>query len=71
MKKFFKTQLQWFTLLNLLDSSVNLSLRFWSKNEDYWDMYFFVMEEIKLRFDQNGIEIPFPQRDIYVKKSYI
>ncbi|EID76062.1 mechanosensitive ion channel family protein [Imtechella halotolerans] len=55
----------------LADSSVNLSLRFWSKNEDYWDMYFFVMEEIKLRFDQNGIEIPFPQRDIYVKKSYI
>ena len=55
----------------LADSSVNLSLRFWSKNEDYWDMYFFVMEEIKLRFDQNRIEIPFPQRDIYVKKSYI
>ena len=55
----------------LADSSVNLSLRFWSKNEDYWDMYFFVMEEIKLRFDQNGIEIPFPQRDIYVKKSFI
>ena len=55
----------------LADSSVNLSLRFWSKNEDYWDRYFFVMEEIKLRFDQNGIEIPFPQRDIYVKKSYI
>lgn len=34
----------------LADSSVNLSLRFWSKNEDYWDMYFFVMEEIKLQF---------------------
>lgn len=52
----------------LADSSVNLSLRFWSKNEDYWDMYFFVMEEIKLRFDQNGIEIPFPQRDIHLKQ---
>ena len=50
------------------DNIINYSKE---ENQDYWDMYFFVMEEIKLRFDQNGIEIPFPQRDIYVKKSYI
>jgi len=47
------------------DSSVNLSLRFWAKNEDFWADHFYVMEELKLRFDDNNIEIPFPQRVIH------
>ncbi len=44
------------------DSSVNLSLRYWAKNEDFWKAKFYVHEESKLRFDEAGIEIPFPQR---------
>ncbi|UCD59896.1 MAG: mechanosensitive ion channel [Flavobacteriaceae bacterium] len=44
------------------DSSVNLTLRFWAKNEDFWAAHFFVMEELKSRFDEANIEIPFPQR---------
>ncbi|WP_019670745.1 mechanosensitive ion channel family protein [Eudoraea adriatica] len=44
------------------DSSVNLTLRFWAKNEDFWEAHFFVMEELKSRFDKANIEIPFPQR---------
>lgn len=47
------------------DSSVNLTLRFWAKNEVFWPAHFKVIEETKLRFDEAGIEIPFPQRVIH------
>ncbi|MDO4727529.1 MAG: mechanosensitive ion channel [Bacteroidota bacterium] len=53
----------------LADSSVNLSVRFWCKNEDYWDCYFETIEQVKLQFDQQGIEIPFPQRDVHIKNN--
>lgn len=49
----------------LADSSVNLTLRFWAANEFFWAAHFYVMEELKYRFDEAGIEIPFPQRDIH------
>jgi small conductance mechanosensitive channel len=49
----------------LADSSVNLTLRFWANNEHFWAAHFYVMEELKERFDAAGIEIPFPQRVIH------
>lgn len=49
----------------LADSSVNLTLRFWAKNEEFWGAHFHVMEELKYKFDEEGIEIPFPQRVIH------
>ncbi len=49
----------------LADSSVNLTLRFWAKNEDFWAAHFYVLEELKYRFDEAGIEIPFPQRVVH------
>lgn len=51
----------------LADSSVNLSLRFWCTNDDYWELYFNTIEQIKYSFDANGVEIPFPQRDVHIK----
>lgn len=53
----------------LADSSVNLTLRFWANNPDFWAAHFYVMEEIKYRFDAAGIEIPFPQRVVTQLKS--
>ena len=50
---------------DLGDSAVNLSLRFWAKNEDFWAAHFYVVEETKNRFDQYQIEIPFPQQVIH------
>jgi small conductance mechanosensitive channel len=52
-------------LEELADSSVNLTLRFWANNADFWAAHWYVMEEMKQRFDAAGIEIPFPQRVVH------
>jgi small conductance mechanosensitive channel len=51
------------------DSSVNFVVRPWSKTSDYWDVYFDVTETIKKKFDENNIEIPFPQRDVHIHQN--
>ncbi|MGB5427069.1 MAG: mechanosensitive ion channel domain-containing protein [Gammaproteobacteria bacterium] len=50
----------------LADSSVNFIVRVWTKTEDYWAVKFDATETIKNRFDEAGIGIPFPQRDIHI-----
>ena len=50
----------------LADSSVNFVVRVWTKNADYWGVKFDMTETIKNRFDEAGIGIPFPQRDIHI-----
>ena len=50
----------------LADSSVNLIVRPWVKNSDYIDVYYSLLEEIKKRFDQEGISIPYPQSDVHI-----
>ncbi|MEH6634618.1 MAG: mechanosensitive ion channel domain-containing protein [Halioglobus sp.] len=52
-------------LHTLGDSSVNFIVRPWTKTEDYWDVYWDLTREIKMRFDKEGISIPFPQRDVH------
>ncbi|MBS9774886.1 MAG: mechanosensitive ion channel [Tenacibaculum sp.] len=44
----------------LADSSVNFATRTWVNSSDYWDAYFFIMEEVKIALDEAGIEIPYP-----------
>lgn len=50
----------------LADSAVNLSVRFWATNEDFWDRHWFTIEEAKRRLEDAGISIPFPQRDVHL-----
>ena len=51
----------------LADSSVNFNVRPWVLSEDYWDVYFELMETCKVELDKAGIEIPYPQMDIHKK----
>ncbi|RDV29048.1 mechanosensitive ion channel family protein [Alteromonas aestuariivivens] len=51
------------------DSSVNFVVRPWVKTEDFWAVKFAYTEAVKLRFDQEGISIPFPQMDVHVFKE--
>ncbi len=53
-------------LHTLGDSSVNFVVRPWVNTDDYWDVYWDIMREVKLRFDREGISIPFPQRDVHL-----
>lgn len=53
----------------LADSSINFVFRPWVKTEDYWVVKFDLTEKIKLIFDEEGISIPFPQRDIHLYEN--
>lgn len=53
----------------LADSSVNLSLRYWAKNEDFWGLHWKFLEEGKIRLEAAGIVIPYPQRDVHLIKE--
>lgn len=50
------------------DSSINISAKVWCKNADYWDVKFYMLEKVKVAFDENDIEIPFNQLEVTLKK---
>lgn len=52
----------------LKDSAVEMGIRVWAKNEDYWTLKWKMTEDIKNALDANHIEIPFPQLDVNLKK---
>nr|WP_136250362.1 mechanosensitive ion channel domain-containing protein [Ningiella ruwaisensis] len=51
------------------DSSVNFVVRPWVNSGDYWGVMFDFTEAVKLRFDEEGISIPFPQMDVHLHKE--
>ena len=53
-------------VLELADSSVNFAVRPWVDNANYWGLYFDLLETIKNRFDEAGINIPFPQQYVHM-----
>lgn len=53
----------------LADSSVNLVLRPWVESTNYWPVYWDLLEQVKLQFDDAGIEIPFPQMSLHMKAN--
>ena len=54
---------------SLGESSVNLSVRGWTKTENYWNARFSLLEQIKLTYDEEGIEIPFNYLNVNVIKN--
>jgi small conductance mechanosensitive channel len=51
------------------DSSVNFNVRPWVNKADYWGVYFDTTEQIKKKFDEQNISIPFPQRDVHLYQT--
>lgn len=50
----------------LADSSVNIIARPWVDTGEFWPVRFEIIEKVKRAFDQAGITIPFPQRDVHL-----
>jgi len=51
---------------SLDEDGVSIAARPWVKPEDYWTLQWDIPERVKLRFDAEGITIPFPQRDVHL-----
>lgn len=58
-----------FLFLGFGDSALNIQFSVWSKRENFRDLRNSLQEEIKLAFDAAGIEIPFPQRTVYLAQQ--
>jgi len=56
-------------LLDLGDSAVNWSVRVWAKGEHFGDVKQATIRAVKMALDQAGIEIPFPQMDVHLRKA--
>ncbi len=54
---------------NYGDSAISYSLRLWVKTQDYWDVYFDVMQRIKKIFDEQGIEMTYPHLNVHLDKE--
>lgn len=54
---------------SLGESSVNLTVRAWTKSDDLWPFFWSMQERVKKAFDAEGISIPFPQRDVHMIKA--
>ena len=53
----------------LADSAVNLTVRAWTRNADYWDVFFQNNERFYKRLPEHGINFPFPQVDLHLKQE--
>lgn len=56
-------------MTEMADSAIKLTARAWCKTDDYWTVKFDIGDSVKAAFDQNGIEIPYPQVDVHIKDS--
>lgn len=56
-------------LSELADSSVNFVVRVWVEGADYWGVYFDMNEKVYNKFNEVGLNIPFPQMDVHLHKE--
>ena len=54
---------------NYKESSMEYTIRVWVLKEDYWDVKFDLLENLKNKFDQDGVTIPYNQLDIHIDKD--
>ena len=55
-------------LLDYADSAIIITMRVWVKTEDYWTVNFDIKEKVKIEFEKEKINFPFPQMDIHITK---
>ena len=53
----------------LSESSVNITVRVWTESDNYWTVHFDLIEQVKERFDQDGIHIPYNQLDVHLVEN--
>lgn len=56
-------------VLGIEGGGVNFAVRPWVRTDDYWDVYFDTNENMKKRFDEEGIRIPVPRRDVHMLQA--
>ena len=56
------------SVASLGDNEIILNVRPWSKNADYWGVYSAAYQALVKAFDENGLDIPFPQLDVHLDK---
>ena len=56
-------------VLGIEGGSVTFAVRPWARTEDYWDVYFTTNENMKKRFDAEGIQIPVPRRNVHLLQA--
>ncbi len=54
---------------NYADSAIEYTLRVWCSKDDYWTLYFSILDNIKPTLDQAGIEIPYPHLNVHMQKD--
>ena len=50
-------------------SSVNIACLIWCSSTEYWNVYYYMQESVKIAFDKNNISIPYGQLDIRITKE--
>lgn len=70
-KRIYKDPEPQIVVKSLGDSAIVITARPTVSNSDYWPVYFDSIRKIKEEFDRNGIEIPFPQREVWLREESI
>ena len=64
--RFFRDPAPQVILQSIQDSYVNIVIRAWASTENYWDIYWMQMRNIKEKAEEAGLHIPFPQQDVHI-----
>ena len=67
--RFLKEPAPQVVVQSMQDSYVNLVIRAWAGNQDYWDVYWQQMRSLKEKIEKAGLHIPFPQQDVHIVQS--
>lgn len=51
------------------ENGLQITCRAWVESVNYWDVYFDLLEQVKIAFDENNIEIPYGQLDVHIKSE--